>query len=186
MTAMTICNRAMIVAVLTVGSTACGTATAQNLSTFGQTWSSGWGFSSASDRSVALQEAQLVENAENGPAPTAVTTYNTYTDNRANYVETNADGGTVSTDLHVGDDIGQQTYAVGALNTGNTSITVDGSGNSIAADNTAATSGCVDGSIASYKATQPAPVTATTGDSGANTLPYVTVVPANTTTRTCN
>jgi hypothetical protein len=121
-------------------------ATAQDTSSYGQSWSGFWGFGTATDRSVGIQQAQAINQAENGD-PAVVQTYNSYYDNRANYVENNVEGGTVATDLQLGDDIGQQTYSVGALNTGNTTVTIEGSDNVISAVNSAETVGCVDGSI---------------------------------------
>lgn len=120
---------------------------AQNFGSAGQNWSTSWYFSSPTDRSIALQQAQIIRQAENGPDPTA--TYNTYYDNRSNYMETNTGGGAATSDLHVGDKIGENTYAVGSLNTGSTTITIDGDGNSVTAVNSADTTGCVDGSISS-------------------------------------
>lgn len=124
-------------------------AQAQNISSQGQTWATGWNFGSATDRSVALSRAQIMKQVETGPADTIVT-YNTYNDSRSNYVETvTGDGGTTTTDLHVGDEIGENTYAVGSLNTGSNTIEVNGSGNTISAENSANTSAPVDGSISS-------------------------------------
>lgn len=76
-------------------------------------------------------------------------TYNTYYDNRYNYVESNSGGGEISTDFQIGDDIGENTYAVGSINTGSTNIEVNGTGNYVDAVNSAETNGCVDGSIRS-------------------------------------
>lgn len=125
-------------------------AVAQNVSGQGQNWSSSWGFSSATDRSVSLNQAQVIRQVEEGVDPTtSYYTYNTYsTDNRSNYSETQVtgDGGT-TVEVIGGDKIGQQTYSVGSLNTGSTDITVTGDGNYVDANNSATTNGCVDGSI---------------------------------------
>ena len=119
---------------------------AQGFSGGGQNWSASWGFVSASDRSIALQQAQMIRNAENGTDPTTV--YNNYNDNRYNYIDTsNPGGGTVNADLHIGDEIGTNTNSVGAMNTGSTTIDLNGNGNTVIADNTADSSGCVDGSV---------------------------------------
>ena len=120
---------------------------AQSFTGAGSSWSSGWSFSSATDRSIALQQAQIIKQAEEPVNPTTVV--NTYYDNRSNYVEATSENGDVTTDYQIGDEIGENTYAVGSLNTGNTTITVDGNDNSIDAINSAETNGCVDGSIAS-------------------------------------
>lgn len=119
---------------------------AQGFSGGGQNWSASWGFLSASDRSIALQQAQMIRNAENGADPTSV--YNTYNDNRYNYIDTTNPGdGTVNADLHIGDEIGTNTNSVGAMNTGSTTIELNGDGNTVIADNTAESTGCVDGSV---------------------------------------
>tara|TARA_R110002012_G_scaffold30766_4_gene92744 strand:+ start:810 stop:1136 length:327 start_codon:yes stop_codon:yes gene_type:complete len=55
-------------------------------------------------------------------------------------------GGPVTTDFQIGDDIGQNTNSVGSMNTGSTTIEVNGSGNDLNAVNSADNSGCVDGS----------------------------------------
>jgi len=120
-------------------------ANAQSYSSSGQNWSGSYGFPSVSERSLAIQQAQAMWNAQN-PARTEVI-YNTYNDARSNYVETNTTGA-VTTDFQIGDEIGQQTYSVGSLNTGSTEIEVIGDGNSIIAENSADSSACVDGSIA--------------------------------------
>jgi hypothetical protein len=121
-------------------------ANAQNFSSSGQSWSGSWNFSSATDRSIALQQAQVLRQVEN-PTPQPETVYNNYYDNRSNYVEANSQDGAITVDNHVGDEIGENTYAVGSLNTGNTTITVDGDSNVIESVNSADTQGCVDGSI---------------------------------------
>lgn len=121
-------------------------AQAQNFSSSGQSWSSTWGFSSPTDRSIALQQAQVLRQVED-PAAQPETVYNNYYDNRSNYVEAHSQDGSITVDNHVGDEIGENTYAVGALNTGSTTITVDGDGNVIDSINSADTQGCVDGSI---------------------------------------
>lgn len=125
-------------------------AAAQNVAGQGQNWSGSYGFSSATDRSVTLNQAQVIRQVEEGVDPTtSYYTYNTYsTDNRSNYSETQVtgDGGT-TVEVIGGDKIGQQTYSVGSLNTGSTDITVTGDGNYVDANNSATTNGCVDGSI---------------------------------------
>jgi len=137
-------------------------ANAQNFSGSGQSWSSTWGFGSVADRSLALQQAQVIKNAEQGVDPTTVSntyvTNSTLYDNRSNYVEATASGGTVSTNQHVvgNDEIGQKTYAVGSLNTGNTQIDVTGANNVITATNAAESQGCIDGSVSSSAVDIPA------------------------------
>ena len=62
-------------------------------------------------------------------------------------MEANSQNGDVNTDYQIGDEIGENTYSVGSLNTGNTTIAVDGDSNVIDSVNSADTRGCVDGSI---------------------------------------
>ena len=128
---------------------------AQTYGSAGQSWSGNWGFGTASDRSIALQQAQIIKQAEEGTDPTSVVTYNTQYDNRYNYVEATSDSGAVTTDYQIGDDIGENTYAVGSLNTGSTTIEVSGDGNTVEAVNSAETEGCVDGSISSLGSDYP-------------------------------
>lgn len=131
---------------------------AQNFSSSGQSWSGSWGFPSATDRSIALQQAQVLRQVEN-PTQQPETVYNNYYDNRSNYVDATSQDGSITVDNHVGDEIGENTYAVGSLNTGNTTIAVEGDGNMIDSVNSADMQGCVDGSINSMpiSTTEPAP-----------------------------
>lgn len=122
-------------------------ALSQNYSPPGNSWSGGWGFRSATDKSVGFQRATAIRNAEKQSGPsTVVNTTNYYnTDNRSNYVDVDTTGD-VSTDYQIGDDIGQNTNSVGSMNTGTTNIDIVGNDNSIVAENSADNSGCVDGS----------------------------------------
>jgi len=132
-------------------------AAAQNFSSSGQGWSGSWGFSSPSDRSLQLQQAQAIRQAETRPGPTTVVTnttnsstvnnLNTINDSRSHYIDGVGDMATATLEYQIGDNIGQKTYSVGALNTGETRIEVNGNDNSIIATNSATTEGCVDGSI---------------------------------------
>ncbi len=123
---------------------------AQSFSSPGQNWSASWGFNSASDRSVRLQEAQAIRTAEQGPSGPGTVVYNTTTnDYRSNYQDLSALSGTLGpVDFHIGDEIGQNTNSVGAMNTGQTTIEVHGDGNMVDATNSADSAGCVDGSVA--------------------------------------
>jgi hypothetical protein len=126
-------------------------AAAQNFSSAGQNWSTGWGFSSVGERSLSLQQAQAIRQARIQPGPTTVITNynNTTNDNRSNYQEVLGeilDIGTIDFQLN-GDRIGQNTNSVGSMNTGNTTIDINGASNTVHAINSADTQGCVDGSI---------------------------------------
>lgn len=130
---------------------------AQNVSTVGAGWSSSWGFKSSSDKSIALSRAQVIKNAETVASPTTVVTYNNsyVTDNRNNYVDVSTEGD-VTTDFQLGDRIGQNTNAVGSMNTGTTNIDIQGSSNVITATNSADNSGCVNGSALESLVNDPA------------------------------
>lgn len=158
-------------------------AAAQNFATAGGNWSSTWGFGSASDRSVALQQAQIISQRENPAGPSTVITYHNYYDNRANYIENNAGGST--NDLHIGDEIGQQTYSVGALNTGHTTITVEGSNNTISSVNSAESNGCVDGSIATVTTNAGGGAWAGSASETAYALPYLDTAAIATRSASC-
>lgn len=124
---------------------------AQNFTSAGQSWSTGWGFASPSDRSLALQQAQAIRQARVQPGPsTLITNYNnTINDSRSNYQEVLGDTlsfDTIDFQLN-GDRIGQNTNSIGAMNTGSTTIEVAGDNNRIDAINAADSQGCVDGSI---------------------------------------
>lgn len=110
----------------------------------GQRWNGSWSLPGYNDRSIALQQAQVIRQAED---PTPATVVNNVTDNRSGYIETNVSGGTLTGGQQIGNTIGQNTNSIGAMNTGNTQISINGNGNSVDAVNSADSAGCVDGSI---------------------------------------
>ena len=122
----------------------------------GQDWSTGWTFQTATDRSVALSRATTIRQMEGTQGPSSVINTNNYynTDNRANYVEVVSEG-SVSTEYQIGDQIGQNTNSVGSMNTGNTTIDIQGDSNAIHAINSADNTGCVDGSALTNTMTSP-------------------------------
>lgn len=174
----------LILAALSLGLLLTGHAQAQSYTSAGQSWNTVFGFASASDRSVALQRAQAVRAAEQG-TDQPVYNYNTYSDNRSNYIETNTSGGDVTGASQIGDQIGEETYSVGALNTGSTTITNNGSNNVITANNTATSSGCVDGSIIHSSTDTTGGTSAGGGTDAGYTQPYVTVTDSGTVTSDC-
>lgn len=111
----------------------------------GQGWSTTYGFPSFNDRSVTLQQAQVMRNAlQQGPSTVI---YNT-TDNRSNFVENVLSGSSSATvDFQIGDTIGTNTNSIGAMNTGQTSIDIRGDNNQVQATNAADSRGCIDGSV---------------------------------------
>lgn len=114
---------------------------AQSYSSSGSSWSSSYGFPSATDRSVGLQTATAIRTARN-----PITT-NNYYDYRTGYVEYNAAAGSsMTSDFQLGD---TSSSSVGSMNTGDMSVTVDGEGNTITTTSAADSQGCIDGSIGS-------------------------------------
>ena len=120
-------------------------ALAQSVSSAGQNWSSGWNFPSASDISVAQNQAQMMQNVEN-PAASAVVNYYTVNNNGSDNITTTGSG-TVTASVHVGNTIGTNTNSVGSMNTGTTNLTVTGTGNNVAATNSSSNTGSTDGSV---------------------------------------
>lgn len=142
----------------------------------GQDWSTGWSFQTATDRSVALSRATTIRQMQGVQGPTSVINTSNYynTDNRANYVEVTSDG-PVSTEYQIGDQIGQNTNSVGSMNTGNTTIDINGNSNTIHAINSADNTGCVDGSaltntMATPGATGSLGLSASTGSLGLGSM----------------
>jgi hypothetical protein len=133
---------------------------AQNLLAPGQGWASSWNFGSVSDRSIALQRAQAIRSASNPVGPQTVVTTNN--DNRSNFIENIMDGGTMTSTIqngdiidHLGDQIGNNTNSVGAMNTGTTEITITGDQNAVTATNAADNNGCTDASVNTSTQTLP-------------------------------
>ncbi|WP_322896299.1 MULTISPECIES: hypothetical protein [unclassified Yoonia] len=129
-----------------------GNAIAQNFTSSGNDWGAGWGFQSATDRSLGIQQAQAIRSAVTQPGPSTVVSNSTYNsaDNRSGYVDASGLGASYGQlDIHLnGDKIGQNTNAIGAMNTGTTNIDVNGNNNWVDATNAADSSGCIDGSVA--------------------------------------
>lgn len=146
-------TKAMTLVAVVLGSS--GTALAQNLAAPGASWSSGWGFQSMSQRSLLIQQAQAIRSATTTPGPSTIVYNTTTNDNRSNYQDINT--GATSTleaiSFQIADVIGQNTNAVGAMNTGTTNIEIAGSNNSVTATNGADSNGCIDGSVHSLSST---------------------------------
>lgn len=133
---------------------------AQNLLTPGQGWASSWNFGSVSDRSIALQRAQAIKSASSPIGPQTIVTTNN--DNRSNFIENIVDGGTMTSTIqngdiidHLGDQIGNNTNSVGAMNTGTTEIMITGDQNVVTATNAADNDGCTDASVNTSTQTLP-------------------------------
>lgn len=97
-------------------------AQAQNTTNSGANWNSSWGFSSTSERSLGLSQAQTQRAARQPTTPGSVT-YETVYNNTTN------------------------TNTVGAMNTGDTTVTVTGDGNTLSTTSAADSNGCLDGSV---------------------------------------
>lgn len=126
---------------------------AQNMNGSGSTWAGSWQFQSATARSVEVQQADIMKRGESGyydsfgPAQTTVNN-STINDNRSNYVEANGGAdGAIEIVNRIGDEIGKVSNVTGAINTGSTQISVEGTGNNIHAINSSDSQGCLDGSI---------------------------------------
>ena len=70
-------------------------------------------------------------------------------DNRQGSFDNITASGNASVDsaTHVGDEIGQNTNVIGAINNSSTSVEVQGSNNSVTTNNGATNSGCLNGGI---------------------------------------
>lgn len=95
---------------------------AQNATNSGTNWNSSWGFATTSERSLGLSQAQTQRAARQAPTPGSVT-YETVYNNTTN------------------------TNTVGAMNTGDTTVTVTGDGNTLTTTSAADSKGCLDGSV---------------------------------------
>lgn len=130
-----------------------GAAQAQNIGSSASTWSGSWQFASPSQTSVQMQQADLIAKREAGQyrafgPPVTHNVVTTHTDNRQNYIENVLEAGSeLAGRVQIGDEIGQNTNSVGAMNTGATTVEISGSGNTVTALNTADSVGCQDSSI---------------------------------------
>lgn len=148
----------MLVRILSVASIALGMphgAHAQNIAAPGASWSSGWGFQSMSQRSLLIQQAQAIRSATTPQGPGTIVYNTTNNDYRSNYqdITTGASAVTDAITLQIADVIGQNTNAVGAMNTGTTNIDINGNNNSVTATNGADSAGCIDGSVHNLSST---------------------------------
>lgn len=145
-------------------------ASAQSFGSAGSSWSTGWQFPSAADKSANLTEAQIIKNAEQGAQATSTVTYYTVNNNGAdNITVTGTSGGTVTPYVHTGNTIGTNTNSVGSMNTGTTTLTVSGSSNTVSASNSSANQGATDGSVTSSVNSALASVLAATATVGGTT-----------------
>jgi hypothetical protein len=117
--------------------------------TAGTSWSSSYGFPSPTERAVRLQymESQRRLSAgfyDNLPS----TTVNTYNDHSVGDTTISAaEGAYVALENRTGQNSGTSSYAVGAINTSNNNISIEGDGNHLDIVSAAESTGCQDGSI---------------------------------------
>lgn len=122
---------------------------AQNVDSSGSNWNGSWGFASTAERSLGLSQAQTQRAARQAPTPGSVS-YQTVYNNNTN------------------------TNTVGSMNTGDTTVTVTGDGNSLNTTSSADSDGCLDGSVSW--------TTAETGTTGSSQDYYVAVTDGGTAT----
>lgn len=105
-------------------------------------WNGNFSFSSTADRNLRLLRSDLIKKEESGYYESLGKTQITST-NHIQYgdrIETQTNSET--------NEIGQQTTAIGAVNTSTNNIDISGRGNiSVATDNQAVSSGCQDGRV---------------------------------------
>jgi hypothetical protein len=122
-------------------------ASAGSIANSGSSWNGSYGFLTSSDRAVGLSQAQAIRAARQANTASTViyqTTNNTTTN----------------------------TNTVGAMNTGDTSVTVTGDGNTLTTTSAADSTGCLDGSVGW--------TTAETGQTDATGSYYFSVTDAST------
>jgi hypothetical protein len=133
-----------------------GASAQQNTSLPSGDWNGSWGFSSPSAQQFRMLQADIIEKKEAGYYEALgqnlfnVTNNNTVIhDNRQGSFDeiTAGDGSQIDISTHVGDEIGQNTNVIGAINNSQTNIEIEGSNNKVTAINAADNKGCQDGSI---------------------------------------
>jgi len=120
----------------------------------GNDWGSNWAFPSPGRSTVGLLQSDLIEKQENdyydGLGKVNMTVNNDITyDNRQGSFDNITASGNASVDstTHVGDEIGQNTNVIGAINNSNTNVEIKGNNNTVSATNGATNTGCLNGGI---------------------------------------
>jgi hypothetical protein len=133
----------------------------------GNDWGSNWAFPSPARTTVGLLKADIIEKQENdyyeglGKVNVNNNVNNTVNyDNRTGSFDTiNAsDGSAVDVSTQIGDNIGQNTNVIGAINNSNTSVSIEGSGNNVNTTNGADNRGCLSGGITTIDGSSPSTV----------------------------
>ena len=105
-------------------------------------WNGNYGFSSTADRNLRLLQADVLRKNEEGYyeslGKTQITSFNTVHNGDNIHSQTNSET----------NEIGQQTTAIGAVNTSTNNIDISGRGNiSVGTSNEALSTGCQDGRV---------------------------------------
>lgn len=119
-------------------------ALAQNANHPSSDWNGNWGFSSPSQQQIRLLQAEMIaKREEDYYARAGQQVYHVHNESTLHHYEGPYFGEGEYGDIHVGDEIGQNTNVIGAINNSNT--TIDGDGNTVIHE--ANNAGCLDGSI---------------------------------------
>ena len=113
-------------------------------------WNGSWAFRTSSSKQLHLLQADVIEKGEGDYYDNlGKTEYNIHQDQRqGNFGDVTVEsGGQVDKVYHTGDDIGQNTNTIGAVNTSTNEIRIDGSGNVLDLANVADSNGCLNGAI---------------------------------------
>ncbi|MEQ3748511.1 MAG: hypothetical protein ABNH26_03935 [Celeribacter sp.] len=117
----------------------------------GRSWSGSYSHSTAVEKSYRLNVMDTQKKLEEGYYDNiGSTTTNYYYDSSVGAVNVTADpGSTVDMEVRTADGTGNTTTStsIGASNTTNTEVNIDGSGNTVGVDSYADSTGCQDGSI---------------------------------------
>lgn len=129
----------------------------------GNDWGSNWSFPSAARSTVGLLQADIIEKHENdyydGLGKVNVNNHVTYDNRQGSFDTINAsEGSSVDVDTQIGDNIGQNTNVIGAINNSSTSVSIEGSGNSVSTTNGADNTGCLNGGITVIDGSSPSAV----------------------------
>lgn len=125
---------------------------AQSYLSAGGGWSNSYAFPSPGERQVRLQYAEAQRRAQaNGYGAVQhhshVTNNYNYDHSVGDMMISAAEGAYVHVDNKTGPDSGTSSYTVGAVNTSNNQITIEGDGNLVDLVNSSQSTGCQDGSI---------------------------------------
>ena len=129
----------------------------------GNDWGSNWSFPSAARSTVGLLQADSIETQEtdyyDGLGKVTVNNNVTFDNRQGSFDTINAsEGSSVDVDTQIGDNIGQNTNVIGAVNNSSTSVTIEGSGNNVTTTAGANNTGCLNGGITMIDGSSPSTV----------------------------